>query len=126
LPAFWPFPHFKLKSRVLFSPPQADEAGEPFDDAKKQHRLRRTICRGWRNKQWHGRLLAFVELLSGDAPVIALPLSETACVRLEAAQFCSSLPSVLIFQAGWDMRTRRRIVRHSAVLNLRRTSNGFP
>jgi hypothetical protein len=92
LPAFWPFPHFKLKSRVLFSPPQADEAGEPFDDAKKQHRLRRTICRGWRNKQWHGRLLAFVELLSGDASVIALPLSETACVRLEAAPILFQSP----------------------------------
>jgi len=92
LPAFWPFPHFKLKSRVLFSPPQADEAGEPFDDAKKQHRLRRTICKGWRNKQWHGRLLAFVELLSGDASVIALPLSETAYVRLEAAPILFSSP----------------------------------
>jgi hypothetical protein len=53
LPAFWPFPHFKLKSRVLFSPPQGDEAGEPFDDGKKQHRLRRTICRGWRNPHVH-------------------------------------------------------------------------
>jgi hypothetical protein len=92
LPAFWPFPHFKLKSRVLFSPPQADEAGEPFDDAKKQHRLRRTICKGWRNKQWRGRLLAFVELLSGDASVIALPLSETAYVRLEAAPILFSSP----------------------------------
>jgi hypothetical protein len=92
LPAFWPFPHFKLKSRVLFSPPRADEAGEPFDDGKKQHRLRRTICRGWRNKQWHGRLLAFVELLSADAPVIALPLSETAYVRLEAAPILFSSP----------------------------------
>lgn len=38
LPAFWPFPHFKLKSRVLFSPPLPNEAGEPFDDTRKQHR----------------------------------------------------------------------------------------
>ena len=55
LPAFWPFPHYKLKSRVLFAPLNENEAGDPFDDAKKQHRLRRTICKGWRNKQWHGR-----------------------------------------------------------------------
>lgn len=46
LPAFWPFPHFKLKSRVLFAPLNGEEAGDPFDDAKKQHRLRRTVCKG--------------------------------------------------------------------------------
>jgi hypothetical protein len=61
LPAFWPFPHFKLKSRVLFAPIVGKEAGEPLDDQKKQHRLRRTVCKGWRNKQWHGRLMAFLE-----------------------------------------------------------------
>jgi TIR domain-containing protein len=91
-PAFWPFPHFKLKSRVLFSPLQADEAGKPFDDSKKQHRLRRSICKGWRNKQWHGRLLAFVELLSGETSFISLPLGETASVRLEAAPILFSSP----------------------------------
>jgi hypothetical protein len=30
LPAFWPFPHFKLKSRVLFSPLNGEEAGDPI------------------------------------------------------------------------------------------------
>lgn len=74
LPAFWPFPHLKLKSRVLFAPPQGDDAGEAFDDKKKQHRLRRGVCKGWRNKQWHGRLLAFLELLSGEASSFRLPL----------------------------------------------------
>lgn len=56
-PSFWPFPHFKLKSRVLFAPLNGTEAGEPFDEAKKQHRLRRTVCKGWRNKQWYGPML---------------------------------------------------------------------
>lgn len=32
LPAFWPFPHIKLKSRVLFAPPLRDDAEDPFDD----------------------------------------------------------------------------------------------
>jgi hypothetical protein len=81
LPAFWPFPHFKLKSRVLFSPLNAKEAGDPFDDPKKQHRLRRTVCKGWRNKQWHGRIMAFVESLSGESSYIQLPLGETAYVN---------------------------------------------
>lgn len=85
LPAFWPFPHFKLKSSVLFSPLNDEEAGDPIDDVKKQHRLRRTVCNGWRNKQWHGRIMAFIELLSGKSSYIHLPLSPSAMVKLEAA-----------------------------------------
>jgi hypothetical protein len=92
LPAFWPFPHYKLKSRVLFAPVNATDTGDPFTDAKKQHRLRRTICKGWRNKQWHGRLLAFVELLSGESASIILRLSPSAEIRLEAAPLLFSSP----------------------------------
>ena len=92
LPAFWPFPHFKLKSRVLFASIVANEAGDPLDDAKKQHRLRRTVCKGWRNKQWHGRLLAFLELLSGEAPYLSLPLGETAHIRLEPSPMLFASP----------------------------------
>ena len=97
LPAFWPFPHFKLKSRVLFAPPKADDADVPFDDPKKQHRLRRTICKGWRNKQWHGRMMAFIEMLSGESSYIRLPLGETAFIKLEAAPilFTSPVSTVL-------------------------------
>jgi hypothetical protein len=104
LPAFWPFPHFKLKSRVLFAPVVANEAGDPLDDAKKQHRLRRTVCKGWRNKQWHGRMLAFLELLSGEAPYITLPLGETAHIRLEPSPmlFSSPVSTFLPDQLGDD------------------------
>ena len=86
-PAFWPFPHFKLKSRVLFSPPPITDVApiDPIVDGKKQHRLRRTICKGWRNKQWHGRIMAFIEILSGESSFITLPLAENATLRLEAA-----------------------------------------
>jgi hypothetical protein len=92
LPAFWPFPHIKLKSRVLFSPPLRDDAGDPFGDARKQHRLRRSVCKGWRNKQWHGRLMAFIEMLSGDSASIVLPLGASAAIRLEAAPILFSSP----------------------------------
>ena len=92
LPAFWPFPHFKLKSRVLFSPLNGEEAGDPIDDAKKQHRLRRTACRNWRNKQWHGRIMAFIEILSGESSYIDLSLSPSAMVKLEAAPILFSSP----------------------------------
>ncbi len=92
LPALWPFPHYKLKSRVLFAPLNAGEADSPFTDAKKQHRLRRSICKGWRNKQWHGRLMAFIELLCGESSAIVLRLSPSAEIRLEAAPMLFSSP----------------------------------
>lgn len=92
LPAFWPFPHFKLKSRVLFASMSGEEADIPVDDARKQHRLRRTVCKGWRNKQWYGRLLAFIELLSGDQSSITLHLGEAAVIRIEAAPLLFSSP----------------------------------
>ncbi|HWA89805.1 MAG TPA: toll/interleukin-1 receptor domain-containing protein [Rhizomicrobium sp.] len=97
LPAFWPFPHFKLKSRVLFAPPEGRDAGEPFDDYMKQHRLRRSVCKGWRNKQWHGRLMAYLEVLAGDGSYLRLPLSPSAFVGLEASPilFTSPVSTVL-------------------------------
>jgi len=97
VPAFWPYYHFKLKSRVLFAPPLGKDSGDAYDDAKKQHRLRRSVCKGWRNKQWHGRMMAFIELLSGESSFITLPLSPTANIRLEAAPilFTSPVSTVL-------------------------------
>jgi hypothetical protein len=92
LPAFWPFPHFKLKSRVLFAPLKGEEAGDPIDDVKKQHRLRRSVCKGWRNKQWHGRIMAFLELLSGQLSFITLPVSPTAAIVLDAAPLLFTSP----------------------------------
>jgi hypothetical protein len=92
LPSFWPFPHLKLKSRVLFAPVLDGEADDPLQEAKKQHRLRRTVCKGWRNRQWQGRLLAFLELLSGDRSIIQLELGKAAIVRVEAAPLLFSSP----------------------------------
>ena len=92
LPAFWPFPHFKLKSRVLFSPRNGDKAAEPYDDVKKQHRLRRSVCKGWRNKQWHGRIMAFLELLSADSSFLRLPISPSADIVVEASPVLFTSP----------------------------------
>ena len=80
IPNLYPFPHFRLKARVLFSDlkenPQGDEdrQGAVIDDKDKQHRYRRSDCKGWRNKAWHGRMMAFLELMAGDDPYISLPV----------------------------------------------------
>lgn len=92
LPSFWPFPHFKLKSRVLFAPLVGTEAGAVLDDTKKQHRLRRSVCKGWRNKQWYGRMLAFLELLSGQTAFIRLSLAPGADIVLDATPLLFTSP----------------------------------
>lgn len=92
IPAFWPFFHFRLKSRVLFAPLNGGEAGAPYGDTRKMHRLRRTVCKGWRNKQWHGRIMAFIEMLSQESAFIALPLSPSAAVKLDAAPMLFASP----------------------------------
>lgn len=92
IPAFWPFHHFKLKSRVLFAPIVENDSGLPYTDVKKQHRLRRTVCKGWRNKQWHGRILAFIELLAGESAFVELKLSPSKSILLEAAPMLFTSP----------------------------------
>ncbi len=82
-PHFWPFFHFRLKSRVVFSPLESGEAGTVFDDARKQHKYRRSCCSVWRNKAWHGRLMAYIKLLSGEDDNIQLPLSKSSFLLLE-------------------------------------------
>lgn len=97
LPAFWPFPHYKLKSRVLFAETDGDKAGPIFDDKGLQHRFRRRVCKGWRNKQWHGRMMAFLELLAGDQVFVNLPLAANAFVKVDARPilFTSPVTTVL-------------------------------
>jgi hypothetical protein len=92
MPYFWPFWHLKLKSRVLFSIDNNTPEGLSIDDARKLHRLRRSICKGWRNKQWHGRMLAFLELLSGESAYIRLSLATTAALVIETSPMLFTSP----------------------------------
>lgn len=100
-PASWPYPHFKLKTRVLFSEAIDGKPGALIGNVDQQFRLRRSICKGWRNKQWHGRLMAFLEMLSGDSAYIKLPLGPSEHIRLEAnpilftSPVTTPLPNVL-------------------------------
>ena len=92
MPYFWPFWHLKLKSRVLFSIDNNTPEGLSIDDARKMHRLRRSICKGWRNKQWQGRMLAFLELSSGESAYIRLSLAANAALAIEAAPMLFTSP----------------------------------
>jgi hypothetical protein len=92
-PSFWPSPHFKLKARVLFADLGAgNRAGAVINDTGIQHRLRRTICKGWRNKAWHGRLMAFLELLSSQSLRISVPLSGSSAITFDARPMLFTSP----------------------------------
>jgi TIR domain len=93
MPYFWPFWHLKLKSRVLFSVDNDTPEGLGIGDARKLHRLRRSICKGWRNKQWHGRMLAFLELSFGESAYIRLSLATNAALAIEAAPMLFTSPA---------------------------------
>jgi hypothetical protein len=92
LPATWPFWHLKLKARVLFAADNSTAEGLAIDDPRKMHKLRRSICKGWRNKQWHGRMLAFLEMLSGDSAYIRLRLSAEHDLVVDAAPILFTSP----------------------------------
>src|SRR5690606_29590533 len=46
LPYFWPFPHIRLKSRVLFAETVEGKVGKVYTDARKHHLMRRYVCTG--------------------------------------------------------------------------------
>lgn len=84
IPSLFPYPHMRLKGRVLFS--DIAERNKPIiiPDTKTQFRLRRSVCSGWRNKAWHGRVMAFMELLAGDSPYVSLAVSSDDSITLDA------------------------------------------
>lgn len=97
-PYFWPYPHFKIKSRVLFANLVGEKtAGDIIDSVDQQFRLRRSVCKGWRNKQWYGRLLAYLEILAGDSAYITLKMSPTERVEIvsEPITFTSPVTTAL-------------------------------
>lgn len=83
-PSFFPFPHFRLKGRVLFSDMENNKKTNIIEDNKIQHRLRRSVCSAWRNKAWHGRLMAFMELLAGESPYVSLPVGNDSDILVDA------------------------------------------
>lgn len=91
IPSLFPYPHVKLKSRVLFSDIEHREKPIIIADKKAQFRFRRSVCSGWRNKAWHGRLMAFMELLTGDSPYVDLAVGSGESITLDGmpVQFTS-------------------------------------
>jgi hypothetical protein len=76
IPKLWPVPMVKLKPRVVFAAGSTDNGVELIPDASRQHKLRRQVCTPWRNKRWHGCMMAYLTLLqdeNGDIPLSVGP-----------------------------------------------------
>ena len=91
-PSLFPCPHMRLKTRVLFS--DIDKQNKPvvISDTERQFRLRRSICSVWRNKAWHGRLMAFMKLLAGDNPYVDLAVGSNVSIILDAMPMQFTVP----------------------------------
>ncbi|RIJ31042.1 toll/interleukin-1 receptor domain-containing protein [Henriciella algicola] len=93
IPSLFPFPHFRLKSRVLFSDViDDDKRGATISDPKAQHRLRRSVCSPWRNPAWHGRLMAYLEVLAPETANINLPVAPGSHLAVEATPLAVTSP----------------------------------
>lgn len=84
IPSLFPYPQLRLKARVLFSDIAEANKTIVIPDKRAQFRLRRTVCSGWRNKAWHGRVMAFMELLAGESPYVDLAVGPGTSVTLDA------------------------------------------
>ena len=91
-PSLFPFPHIRLKGRVLFSESEGTGKGSVIDDHKAQHRLRRSVCGAWRNRAWHGRLMAYLELLAGESPYISLRVGGDQDVIVDGSPIQATSP----------------------------------
>lgn len=86
IPSLYPFPHFRLKVRVLFSDVQGEGArGATIDDKKTQHRLRKSVCSPWRNPVWLGRLRAYLELLEPETAEIKLQVGAGQTINVDTS-----------------------------------------
>ena len=93
IPHLWPAPHFRLKPRVIFADFDNQSWGVVLKDKSKQHKLRRSRCKGWRNKQWHGRMMAFLKIIADEDGSIRLPASPESQLMLARKPLFAEVPA---------------------------------
>lgn len=94
-PSVFPWPHFRLKARVIFYREDNDHI-KLIDDKNTQHRLRRSICSLWRNKAWHGRTMAFLKILSGSNDQLELTVAKNKSIVIDATPVEVNVPKTVL------------------------------
>lgn len=72
--------HVLLVPHVAFTVDGRTLEGDP----DRAHRIRRSFCKSWWNKQWRTLHLAYIFGLAGDTPDIALPVCPGQAIRISA------------------------------------------
>ncbi|WP_292502155.1 toll/interleukin-1 receptor domain-containing protein [Mesorhizobium sp.] len=78
-PATTPFIHFRLSGHVIFTVDGRSTVG----DASRMHKMRRTMCKSWRNDRWRDLMLAYLAWVAGDAPELSIDMGGDAVIKLE-------------------------------------------
>jgi hypothetical protein len=67
-----PFPHVRIKSRLLFS----EDGLAPIDKPKRAQRLRKSFAKGWRNARWRDMMLAFLYWVGDGTSILNVPVAD--------------------------------------------------
>lgn len=73
---FAPYTHIEVSSHVLFT----GDGAEPIPESSRQHRLRRSFTKSWRNARWRDLMLAYLHILSAGQRTIRIPLGASTHV----------------------------------------------
>ena len=74
-----PEPHIRILPRILFT----EDGLHAIDDAKRMHRLRRSVPKSWRNERWRDMLLAFLFWLSNGENYVFLETGVSSGIKIE-------------------------------------------
>lgn len=73
-PATSPLHHIRLSGHVIFTV----DGRNPVGDARRMHKMRRTLCRSWRNDRWRDLLLGFLYWLNDGETELRVSMGDGA------------------------------------------------
>ncbi len=74
-----PESHIRILPRILFT----KDGLHAIEDAKRMHRLRRSVPKSWRNERWRDMLLAFLFWLSKGEDHVFLKTGSSSGIKIE-------------------------------------------
>lgn len=96
----YPFPAFSVTSHIIFT----ENGNKPIDSVSIQHASRRKQGKNWWNNDWRSKLIAFMQAVSDQEPVLSLPMGGEEMVRIRIApvQFRATVGYMEPVEAGND------------------------
>lgn len=79
-PIIYPFLAYIIKSHVLFS----DDGNRVWENKKKLHKTRRSLCKNWWNPHWRDRILATMTWLADTQETIEIELGRDIAIQVSS------------------------------------------